>query len=977
MMSVRAALLAGVLAFCAVDVAQAQCGDAACVRASTTTASVSSSQSELLDSQLSSMLGLPLGQTVDLTAADYQALANANLNLSALTQALNAAGVGTDADGALNTSTSLSTLLGALSVGANANGSPAAAAALDKLRTQTASVNTQSVTLAGLIEADVRDVQLQNSQVNLLDTVTGTASVFNKTNVVNARDVTLSGSSLGLPSSIGSVTLSTLVVEPAVMVCGTTGTKFYSAAVRIRARINLTGQGVNLSLPPLTSLRLNLVSLDLVAAVGRASGTITALDATARTLTVQATPGVAELYLGTISDANFLDRTTPIDPATELTPGVIGNLALAVTVLNATATVSAKSYALGTTPTPQNLNFTGPYEQTLSATTQAGFVNTLQDTLLSNLEVTIGAFSGNLGLSSGVLSTLTTNLGALVTSTLKSGSGLLKPLLGTVTSGVLDPVLAQLGVKLGEVSVTAKLPYKSTASTCDDGQYCTINDSCNATGVCTGTARSCSDDKTCTVDACDEAADACKSTLDASSCLINNTCVASGASDPNNSCLGCNPAVLATGYSLKAIPGCLINDACPNGCRIGDSCVAAGSSPTGFPCLFCNPSNPVGWSNRTQGTGCDDGLFCTTSDTCNALGVCAGTTRSCSDNLSCTTDACSEATDSCLNTATNTGCFINGNCIQAGFDDPSNSCYACTPAASTTTYSLKATAQCTNPGTPDAGTPPAGDAGADPDAGTPEGDAGTPPGPNLCGCQISGACVATGAASPSNPCLICDPTQSTTAFRPAPSGLACSDGQFCTALDRCDANGACVGTAATCNSNGSDCTGQVCDEANDSCTASVTVGCMVNSQCYPEGAVQPGNPCFVCEGDISHTSFTYLPTSAGCVDAQDGGTDDTTGDDDAGRPDTGVGGGNTVDTLDGGGDAGRDAGQDAGRDSGVRVDAGSTPVEDDAGEDRRGGLAGDGGCALSGRGDQSGSLLWMLGTLALIGWRRRRSQLSA
>ncbi|HEX5656418.1 MAG TPA: hypothetical protein VFX59_04450, partial [Polyangiales bacterium] len=130
---------------------EAQCGDAACVRASATTATVSSSQSELLDSTLSSMLGLPLGQTVDLTAGDYQALANANINLGAVTQALNQAGVGTDANGALNTSTSLNTVLGALAVSANGSGNTAAAAALEKLRTQTASVNTQNVTLAGLI----------------------------------------------------------------------------------------------------------------------------------------------------------------------------------------------------------------------------------------------------------------------------------------------------------------------------------------------------------------------------------------------------------------------------------------------------------------------------------------------------------------------------------------------------------------------------------------------------------------------------------------------------------------------------------------------------------------------------------------------------------------------------------------------------------------------------------------------------------
>ena len=78
--------------------------------------------------------------------------------------------------------------------------------------------------------------------------------------------------------------------------------------------------------PPLTSLRLDLTQLDVIAAVSRASGTISAIDAALGTLSVQAIPGIAELYLGTVSNANFIDRNSPIDPVNELTPATVAAL---------------------------------------------------------------------------------------------------------------------------------------------------------------------------------------------------------------------------------------------------------------------------------------------------------------------------------------------------------------------------------------------------------------------------------------------------------------------------------------------------------------------------------------------------------------------------------------------------------------------------------------------------------------------------
>lgn len=64
--------------------------------------------------------------------------------------------------------------------------------------------------------------------------------------------------------------------------------------------------------------------------------------------------------------------------------------------------------------------------------------------------------------------------------------------------------------------------------------------------------------------------------------------------------------------------------------------------------------------------------------------------------------------------------------------------------------------------------------------------------PNLC--RIGTACVAAGDVNPANPCLVCDPARSQTAWSGA-VGKSCSDGKSCTTGDQCDAAGACVGGA--------------------------------------------------------------------------------------------------------------------------------------------------------------------------------------
>lgn len=49
---------------------------------------------------------------------------------------------------------------------------------------------------------------------------------------------------------------------------------------------------------------------------------------------------------------------------------------------------------------------------------------------------------------------------------------------------------------------------KPDGTTCDDGQFCTVDDTCQG-GVCTGKPRSCDDGEICTSDSCDESMDVC------------------------------------------------------------------------------------------------------------------------------------------------------------------------------------------------------------------------------------------------------------------------------------------------------------------------------------------------------------------------------------------------------------------------------------------------------------------------------------
>jgi len=90
--------------------------------------------------------------------------------------------------------------------------------------------------------------------------------------------------------------------------------------------------------------------------------------------------------------------------------------------------------------------------------------------------------------------------------------------------------------------------WSNRTGTCDDGQYCTVSDTC-AGGTCSVLGRDCSDTLACTADSCNEASDRCDHAVMGSSCLISGTCRSMGTPNPANACQECNPTVSQTAWS--------------------------------------------------------------------------------------------------------------------------------------------------------------------------------------------------------------------------------------------------------------------------------------------------------------------------------------------------------------------------------------------------------------------------------------------
>ena len=196
--------------------------------------------------------------------------------------------------------------------------------------------------------------------------------------------------------------------------------------------------------------------------------------------------------------------------------------------------------------------------------------------------------------------------------------------------------------------------------------------------ICAGNAE-CNDDNACTDDTC-AAAGICVYSNNTASCSDGNVCngaeVCSAGACEAGTPQVCNDGSVCTDDSCNPASGCTYTNntaSCDDGlyCTVSDTCSGGACTGAARNCADANSCtddscNDVADScvNSNNTASCDDGLYCTVSDTCSG-GACTGSARDCDDANVCTDDSCDDASDSCVNTNNTASCSDGNACNGA------------------------------------------------------------------------------------------------------------------------------------------------------------------------------------------------------------------------------------------------------------------------------------------------------------------------
>jgi len=434
--------------------ARAECTvQGACITAGPRLASVDTGKSALLGP----LLGGLLGTGVSLNALDWNALAGGNLNLLSFLKVLQTQLNLSSPSQVLGANLTLAQIANALSVQAQAEAKTQLSSALSGLASQLDGAGAgATVRLGDLLKVTADTGSLGATTVNALDMFTGLVQLYNRRNVLTTPvPVGISGGLLGALGVVNSVQLYAQVIEPPSYVCGPTGSTFYSAAVRIKLKLDLvtlapaTDTLVGLGL--LQSASIGIGKLDVYADVARGQGSLAAVSAATKAVTLDVAPGVADLYIGKIEDSVFFSRRPILD--SDVDYGNIGSLQARLLLGLAAVNIplDVKSIVRAQAPFSTSVTMSGSFPQTRTVRSSAMFVTNAANSLVSNLKFRpMDGLGGLLGVVQPLVVSLVTNT--------------LSPILGPVLANVVDPLLKLLGIGLGEMVVTVE----GICQTCDD-----------------------------------------------------------------------------------------------------------------------------------------------------------------------------------------------------------------------------------------------------------------------------------------------------------------------------------------------------------------------------------------------------------------------------------------------------------------------------------------------------------------------------
>jgi hypothetical protein len=426
----------------------------------------------------------------------------------------------------------------------------------------------------------------------------------------------------------------------------------------------------------------------------------------------------------------------------------------------------------------------------------------------------------------------------------------------------------------GECSLVAA----AEGAPCDDGDPCTLADSC-VEGACTGGPTPiCKDDNLCTDDGC-EAGVGCSFTPNSLPCNDGDVCttedVCAGGACVGGAALSCDDGDLCNGAeSCDSNIGCEAGE--PLDCDDGDLCngVEFCFGPEGCKsglALECGDNDPCNGEESCDGQlGCLLGtpLVCGDDNLCNGQEYCeegsgcqAGEELDCNDLNPCTDDSC-DGMDGCIHTLNDKECDDGnactvgdkcnaGECVYGGLQncDDDNPCTndSCDPA--TGCLHLLNTAPC-NDG-------------------------------NQCTLDdvcVLGECAGSGefVCDDGNPCTAgsCDPDSG---CQFVPQEGECDDGNACTDGDQCQA-GSCLGPIPVSCNDDNLCTVDICLPVGGCTFENVVVPCddadpcTINDICA-EGVCEGGGAADcddenVCTSDSceSGVGCAYAPEEGSCDD---------------------------------------------------------------------------------------------------------------
>ena len=169
--------------------------------------------------------------------------------------------------------------------------------------------------------------------------------------------------------------------------------------------------------------------------------------------------------------------------------------------------------------------------------------------------------------------------------------------------------------------------HVNDTGTCSDGDACTTNDSCNGGKCVAGQPTDCNDGNSCTIDSC-HPLDGCSHLEVFSPCCTGLVSVC----DDGNPCTNdeCDPLTKECSYTDNTAPcddhdECTEMDACSNSACAGNPV----NCSDGNDCTLDQCAPDLGCDNiPISGTFCDDGLACSSGDTC-VVGECMGDTTNC------------------------------------------------------------------------------------------------------------------------------------------------------------------------------------------------------------------------------------------------------------------------------------------------------------------------------------------------------------